>query len=1116
MKGTNQLESLETRIRAIRVFISSTFSDMQEEREELVKHVFPKLRKTCEERGVTWGEVDLRWGITDEQSKKGKVLPICLKEIENCRPYFIGILGERYGWIPETIDDNLIALEPWLKEYKKKSVTELEIIHGVLRNPKMASQAFFYFRNSSYIEKLPKNIIRSDFVSEDEISRKKLTELKERIRNSGLPFHDNYKDPKELGQLVLKDITSVIDKLFPPEEQPNDLDREAAEHEAFAASRRGVYIGRKEYFDRLDEHVKGNGPPIVLTGESGCGKSALLANWAHQYRKKHSKDLLLMHFIGASSYSADWTEMVRRFMGEFKRRFGIEDDIPKDPEELKTAFPNWLNLVSAKVPTKRRIILIIDALNQLEEIDGAQRLPWLPVILPGNIKLILSTLPGPSLEEIETRKWPLLNIQQLEIDECKRFIKKYLAQYRKEISAKLAQKIASAPQASNPLFLRALLEELRLYGDHKTLNECVEYYLEVTTIDGLFERILARYEHDYEHERPGLVRAAFSLIWGARRGLAESELLDMLGSDGQQLPHVYWSELHLATESSLVSRSGLIDFFHEYMRMAVKNRYLEKEEERRAVHARLADYFERMDLNNRKITELPWQLAQGESWKRLYDLLGDLPFFNRALKNNEYKIISYWAMIEKNSEYRRIDAYKPVLDDPEHFIDYVWTVASVIRDSGHLTEALSLYECSAKYHEKKGDKLDLATDLNNIGFILNELGELDKALECYRKALKIDEELDNQRKMTTRLNNIGAIYHQRGQLDEAMICYKKALTIGEKLNDLPGIALCLNNISQILQGQGRLDEALEHLQKAMKIHKEINDSRGVAVGLNNIATIIHDLGQQDRALEYFQEALKIDEELNNLTHMTLDLINIGQVYFVRHQFDKALDCFQKSLKINEEQNIPRGIAYSLNSIGQIYSRQDRLDEALVYFQKALKINEKLDDPRSMSSNLNNIGFTYAFQGRGDEALEYFQKALEIDKKLDDPEGMASTMSNMGFILEIQKQYSIAIELFQKSLELYLQLENPDKIKDSYFNLIRCLQHSGAQIKALQYSNEFIDLMVTMGMKNPDVYKKTAKLILEKTNTTEILKILTKDGIDENAAKEIIDYIKNLYGIESSE
>jgi hypothetical protein len=37
------------------------------EREELVKRVFPELRKLCEARGVAWGEVDLRWGIPDER-----------------------------------------------------------------------------------------------------------------------------------------------------------------------------------------------------------------------------------------------------------------------------------------------------------------------------------------------------------------------------------------------------------------------------------------------------------------------------------------------------------------------------------------------------------------------------------------------------------------------------------------------------------------------------------------------------------------------------------------------------------------------------------------------------------------------------------------------------------------------------------------------------------------------------------------------------------------------------------------------------------------------------------------------------------------------------------------
>ena len=60
-----------------------------------------------ERRGVTWGEVDLRWGITDEKKAEGKVLPSCLAEIHRCRPYFIGLLGERYGSEPDRIHTDL-------------------------------------------------------------------------------------------------------------------------------------------------------------------------------------------------------------------------------------------------------------------------------------------------------------------------------------------------------------------------------------------------------------------------------------------------------------------------------------------------------------------------------------------------------------------------------------------------------------------------------------------------------------------------------------------------------------------------------------------------------------------------------------------------------------------------------------------------------------------------------------------------------------------------------------------------------------------------------------------------------------------------------------------------
>jgi NADPH-dependent 7-cyano-7-deazaguanine reductase QueF len=45
----------QPRTREIRVFISSTFRDLREEREELVKQIFLQLRRLCESRGATWG-----------------------------------------------------------------------------------------------------------------------------------------------------------------------------------------------------------------------------------------------------------------------------------------------------------------------------------------------------------------------------------------------------------------------------------------------------------------------------------------------------------------------------------------------------------------------------------------------------------------------------------------------------------------------------------------------------------------------------------------------------------------------------------------------------------------------------------------------------------------------------------------------------------------------------------------------------------------------------------------------------------------------------------------------------------------------------------------------------
>lgn len=401
--------------RQIRVFISSTFRDMQEERDRLVKFTFPELRRRCRERQVEFLEVDLRWGVTEEQAERGEVLPICLAEIENCRPFFIGFLGERYGHVPENVHHEIVKAYPWLAEHGERSLTEIEIRHGVLRNSDIAPRAFFYFRDPAYLDRVPA-ARRSDFVSESPDAAAKLDTLKQSIRESGLHLHENYPSPEALGDLILEDLWQVIDEEFPANSASDALDRETAEHDAFAEARRAIYIGRQAYYEALDQHVLGDGPPLVILGESGSGKSALLANWVKRYHKDHSGDFVLLHFIGSSHYSADYVAILKRIFNEIVRQFGVTQEVPNTPERLREEFPSWLAKASAKLSTvahTSRFILVLDGLNQLEDKEAALHLGWLPKELPPKIRLIVSTLVGPSLDALVQRGISLKQIGQV-------------------------------------------------------------------------------------------------------------------------------------------------------------------------------------------------------------------------------------------------------------------------------------------------------------------------------------------------------------------------------------------------------------------------------------------------------------------------------------------------------------------------------------------------------------------------------------------------------------------------------------------------------------------------------------------------------------------------------
>ncbi|XP_061195706.1 uncharacterized protein LOC133203923 [Saccostrea echinata] len=116
----------------VRIFISSTFSDMRAERNILSHEVFPKLKQLCLSKDLDFQVVDMRWGVTEDCQNDHSVDKICLQEVANCQklslgPNFVAIMGDRYGFrpIPTEISEEVFQT---LREAVQKNDVKLNAV----------------------------------------------------------------------------------------------------------------------------------------------------------------------------------------------------------------------------------------------------------------------------------------------------------------------------------------------------------------------------------------------------------------------------------------------------------------------------------------------------------------------------------------------------------------------------------------------------------------------------------------------------------------------------------------------------------------------------------------------------------------------------------------------------------------------------------------------------------------------------------------------------------------------------------------------------------------------------------------------------------------------------
>ena len=454
------------------------------------------------------------------------------------------------------------------------------------------------------------------------------------------------------------------------------LVREQDAHDDFGRERARFFAGRGELLVRIADTLdRDDRYPLVISGPSGSGKSALLAKAAEQARGRHPQPLVIARFIGATAASSDGRTLLESLTRQIVRAYGgDETDIPTEYSALAFSFRDRLALATVERP----LILLVDALDQLAAADEAKGLAWLPAELPEHVHLVVSTLTGGIPEPVVRRlgrfagERPFIAIEPLSPDDGAAILKGWRAERQHDpllgdvcrtlTDTQRGDLLAKFSAAGGlPIFLKIAYEQARRWRCYDGLPALSdgEPGLAVDAA-GVIQDLFWGLERPENHGQV-FVAHALGYLAAARHGLSEDELLDVLSADADvmaefrrrspgsprsdRLPVVVWSRLYHDLAPYLAERQApgglaVLGFYHRQVAEAAALRYCAGDEAI-ARHRGLAAYFAGQPTwldarggraNVRKAAELAYQQTRGALWPELTATLTDFDFLEAAVR----------------------------------------------------------------------------------------------------------------------------------------------------------------------------------------------------------------------------------------------------------------------------------------------------------------------------------------------------------------------------------------------------------------------------------------------------------------------------------------------------
>lgn len=412
--------------KVISIFVSSTFVDMEAERDYLQRVVIPELNEYFALRQVQLNIIDLRWGVKTNdlkalEEREKLVLKVCLNEIKRSRPFFIAMLGDRYGWIPSvnrfhSICDSLPEKErKLLSSGENKSVTELEIFFGAIKAEIPVSHCLFYYRSEASYQNMDietaskyRDVCSSLPDEEKEFRIRQLAELKTNIRSfcdaNGLSnnIHEytiswnnaHFDGLESWGDIVKEQLRKEIEEELQTQEAIessdwNWYDDEEKALSSFVSANAQKFEGRQQLISSLKSFVLSEDSDVdnrvkILTAFSGAGKSAVMCRLYAELLQETSDDtIVLFGSAGITPISTNIVHILQRWSLQLCGKLEIE--YREEPEVVFGQEPwaervrkQFLYLAAVAQSQELKIVILLDSLDSLLYTSMLAHLTFLP------------------------------------------------------------------------------------------------------------------------------------------------------------------------------------------------------------------------------------------------------------------------------------------------------------------------------------------------------------------------------------------------------------------------------------------------------------------------------------------------------------------------------------------------------------------------------------------------------------------------------------------------------------------------------------------------------------------------------------------------------------------